>query len=85
MATKIELYQQLREHIADEAAQVIAEEVAMESVIADKLDALPTRDELENKIERLRASTFRTLLFFFVPMWVGVYATLAAIVLRGSP
>lgn len=38
--------------------------------------------DVEISIERLRSSMFRWNLTFFVPLWVGVYATLVAIVLR---
>jgi hypothetical protein len=90
VATKIEFYQRLREHIPEEAARMIAEEMPTESQLATKQDlsALSTKDDLhgvELSVERLRSSMFRWNLVFFVPLWIGVYATLVAILLRGSP
>ena len=38
---------------------------------------------VQMSVERLRSSMFRWQLVFFVPLWVGVYGTLVAIVFRG--
>ena len=83
MATKIELYERLREHIPTEAARLIAEEMTTETHLAAKIDALAAATKAD--IESLRAGMFRSMLFFFLPLWIGVYATLVAILLRGTP
>jgi len=47
-----------------------------------------SKDDLhrvELGLERLRSSMFRWQLMFFVPLWIGVYGTLVAILFRGSP
>jgi hypothetical protein len=76
VTTKIEFYQRLREHIPEEAARLIAEEVPIEKRLA-------TKDDLDLGLERLRSSMFRWNLLFFVPLWIGVYATLVTILVRG--
>ena len=85
MATRIEFYQQLREHIPEEAARMIAEHLVPEREPATKHDLEMSVQNLEMSVERLRTSMFRWQLTFFVPLWIGVYATLVAIILRGSP
>ena len=97
MTTKIEFYRELRQHLPDEAARLIADEMPTESQLATKEDLLATREDIRStrdemrvgfnalalEIERVRSSTFRWALGFFVPLWVGVYATLLAILVRG--
>ena len=85
MGTKIEFYQRLRELIPEEAAKLIAEEMPTESQLATKHDLAEGLHRVELSVERLRASTFRWNLVFFVPLWIGAYATLVAILFRGSP
>lgn len=46
-----------------------------------KMDTFATKLE----VERLRSSFFRWSLTFFVPLWIGTYGTLVAIVVRGAP
>ena len=82
MATKIEFYQQLREHIPDEAARLIAEEARVESELATRNDLREAIHGVEMSIERLRTSFFRWQLIFFVPLWAGVYASLVALILK---
>lgn len=76
MATKIEFYERLKEHIPDEAARLIAEEVNVE-------DELITKDYLHGELQSLRSDMFRWMLAFFAPLWLGVFGTLAAILIRG--
>lgn len=90
MSTKIELYERLREYIPEPAARMTAEEMPFESQLATKDDLRVTAHELREEIhgvqlsvERLRLSMFRWQLLFFVPLWVGVYGTLVAILFRG--
>jgi hypothetical protein len=89
MTTKFEFFERLREHIPEPAARLIAEEMPMESGLSAKLDAFATKQDvlltaahLEQSIERLRSSLFRWQLMFFVPLWIGVYGTLVAILIR---
>ncbi|MGH2760903.1 MAG: hypothetical protein ACRDKJ_15240 [Actinomycetota bacterium] len=44
---------------------------------------LVTQDHFDLQMERLRSTMFRWNLTFFVPLWVGVYGTLVAVVIRG--
>jgi hypothetical protein len=81
VSTDIEFYQRLSKHLPEEAAKLIAEKMQTESPVATRDDV----HRVELAIEKLRSSTSRWNLMFFVPLWIGVYATLAAIVLRGSP
>ena len=92
MSTRIEFYERLREHIPEPAARIIAEEMSTERDVSAKLDQLKdqvaTKDDVhrvELAVEKLRSSTFRWNLMFFVPLWVGTYASLVTMVLRGSP
>lgn len=106
MGAKIGFYERLKEHIPEQAARLIAEEMTIEGELSAKLEQLATKDDLERfatkdelarfatkddlhrvemSVERLRSSMFRWQLTFFVPMWLGVYGTLAAILFRGSP
>jgi len=83
VSTRIEFFQRLREHIPEEAARLIAEEMPAESQLATKHDVVSGLHDLEMSVERLRSSFFRWNLVFFVPLWIGVYATLVAILFRG--
>jgi len=82
--TKIGFYQRLREHIPEEAARMIAEEMPTESQLATKQDVERTELRVVASVEQLRSSMFRWMLLFFVPLWAGVYGTLVAILFRGS-
>ena len=95
MTTKIEFYDRLREHIPEPAARLIAEEMRLDAELATKADlalaVAATKADLtiavahtDASIERLRSSLFRWTLTFFVPLWIGVYATLIAILLKGQ-
>ena len=81
MSTEIEFYQRLSEHLPEEAAKLIAERIAGAERLEAKIDTLATAIQ----VERMRSSFFRWNLVFFVPLWIGVYATLVAMVLRGMP
>lgn len=52
--------------------------MSTESHLADKLESLATKTD----VEHLRSSMFRWMLTFFLPLWVGVYGTLIAILLH---
>ena len=97
MGTKIGFYDRLKEHIPEPAARMIAEEMTSEGELSAKLDRLAAKADLERfatkedlhrvelSVERLRSDLFRWQLMFFVPLWIGVYGTLVAILFRGSP
>jgi hypothetical protein len=79
LTTKIEFYDQLREHLPEPAARLIAEEMRLETDLATRADVGATH----LAVEGLRSSMFRWMLLFFAPLWIGVYATLVAILLKG--
>ena len=68
VATHVELYEALKPHVGREAAQMIADVVPPVSNIATKED-----------IQALRADIFKWGLAFFVPLWLGVWGTLIAL------
>ena len=59
--------------------------VAKVDALTGKVDAIVEHGATRVEVERLRSSFFRWNLAFFVPLWVGTYATLVAIVLRSAP
>jgi hypothetical protein len=77
LTTKIEFYDRLREHLPEPAARLIAEETAVDT-------ELVSREYFDVGVAKLRADLFRWMLVFFVPLWVGVYGTLVAILVRGT-
>jgi hypothetical protein len=84
VTTKIEFYQRLREHIPEPAARMIAEEMSTEGQLVTRDEFNAGIHRLELSIETLRSSFFRWSLLFFVPLWLGVYGTLVAILFRGA-
>jgi hypothetical protein len=54
VGTKIGFYQRLREHIPEEAARMIAEEMPTESQLATKDDLLATKDEIRHEVSTAR-------------------------------
>ena len=71
MATHVELYKALEPHVGQEAAQMIADAVPPAANIATKED-----------IQALRGDIFKWGLAFFVPLWLGVWGTLAALAIQ---
>lgn len=82
MTTRTEFYQRLREYIPDEAARIIADEMTTETDIVSRFEKLATKTDVDLSVERLRSDMFRWMLVFFAPLWIGVYGTLVAIILR---
>jgi hypothetical protein len=70
--TQLEYYDALKAHVGEEGARLIAEIVPVEEYV--------TRDYLDLKLTELKAEMRGWMLGFFVPLWIGVYLTLAAIV-----
>lgn len=60
---------------------MLAETIPASEQLATKtdLDALGAR--LEQKITQVQADLMRWMLTFFVPLWIGVYGTMAAVVI----
>ena len=94
MATNIELYEALKPHVGEEGARLIAEAVPGASELATKddlklfrSDVLEFKNEMRAEFQglRLEIAEFKAemrgwMLKFFVPLWIGVYGTLGAIV-----
>lgn len=72
----IEFYESLRAHIPEEAARLIAERFPKPRDLATKGDL----QEVRTEIQELKADIRGWMLAFFVPLWIGVYGTLAAVV-----
>jgi hypothetical protein len=74
--TQLELYEALKPHVGEEGARLIAEVVpASELVTKEYFDSV-----LDRKLAEFKAEMHGWMLGFFVPLWIGVYLTLAAIV-----
>jgi hypothetical protein len=91
LATQIELYDALKEPIGEEKARLVAEAIASASELATQAEmeagfkGLQTEmnlgfAQLGTEIAQSRADTRQWMLTFFVPLWLGVYGTLAAVV-----
>jgi hypothetical protein len=76
MASNIELYEAIKDSVGSEAAKMLAEALPRSEQLATKEDI----ERLKADIERLKADMTRWMLTFFVPLWIGVYGTLAAVV-----
>jgi hypothetical protein len=75
--TQVELYEALKPHVGEEGARLIAEVVP-----ADEVLTVPVfRRELDAALAEFRAEIRGWTLAFFVPLWIGVYLTLGAIVI----
>ena len=69
MATSVELYRALRGKLGENAAKMLAESIPRSEELATKTD-----------IAELRADMRGWMLTFFVPLLIGVYGTLAAVI-----
>lgn len=74
MSSNIEFYDELRRHISEEAVMLIANR----SVDTDQS---ATKADLEHMATQLKADMRGWMLSCFVPLWIGVYATLGALVI----
>lgn len=80
--TNIELYEALKAPVGDEAARMIAEVVPAAGELATKTDIADLRAEMHREFSQMKGWLFASM----VPVWVGVYGTLVAMVvllLRG--
>lgn len=73
--TQIEFYEALKQHIGEEGAKLIAEVVPADEIV--------TKGYLDAKFAEFKAEMRGWMLAFFVPLWIGVYATIAAILIKG--
>jgi hypothetical protein len=71
--THVELYEALKPHVGPEGAKLIAE-------VFPSSDELVTKDFFKAEFAEFKAEMRSWMLAFFVPLWIGVYLSLAAIV-----
>lgn len=76
-----ELYEALKQHVGDRGARLIAERIPEPGGLATKADLEKLGASLTAQILELKADTRHWMLMFFVPLWIGVYGTIAAIVI----
>ena len=77
MATNIEIYEALKGTVGEDAARMVAEAVPRTEHLATKADLA----ELRTDFAEFKADMRGWMLTFFVPLWIGVYGTLAAVVI----
>jgi hypothetical protein len=96
MTSNVELYEALKPTVGADAARMIAEVVPPTRELATKADVAETnaridalRGEMREMGERLRVeihrshnSTLRWFLGFSVPLWLGTWGTVVAVLLR---
>lgn len=98
MVSRIQVYERLEPLVGDEVAEELAEVVGRTRDLVTKdffrAEMQQLRHDMELgfrdtqvQIAELRADTRDWLLRFFVPLWIGVYGTIAAlaisIIVRG--
>jgi hypothetical protein len=71
--TQLEFFESLKPHVGEEGARLIAEALPPSELV--------TKDYLDAKIGEFKSEMRGWMLTFFVPLWVGVYLSLAAIVI----
>ena len=71
--TQVELYEALKPHVGEEGARLIAEVIPTDEVLT-----VPVFDA---RLAEFKAEMRGWMLAFFVPLWIGVYLTLGAIVI----
>lgn len=77
MATNIEIYEALKGAVGEDAARIRAEAIPQRDELATKSDLQLLRTDLAE----FKADMRGWMLTFFVPLWIGVYATLGALVI----
>jgi hypothetical protein len=97
MTTNVELYEALKPTVGTEAARMIAEVVPPTRELATKADVAETntridalRGEMREGFAQIRVeihesqnSTLKWFLGFSVPLWLGTWGTMAAVLLKG--
>lgn len=72
--SQVELYDALKGHVGEEGARLIAESLPVG-------DEIVTTGILRAEFAEFKAEMRGWMLGFFVPLWIGVYLTLAAIII----
>ena len=91
--TNVELYEALRGQLGEEAARLIAnvvpvaEDLATKSELREEVAGLRAEMHegfamVRTEIERSSKETMRWMLTFFVPLWLGTWGSLLAVVLK---
>ena len=75
--TQVEFYEALKPHVGEERARLIAEVLPMDEVLT--VPVFETK--LNAALAEFKAEMRGWMLAFFVPLWIGVYLTLGAIVI----
>jgi hypothetical protein len=71
--TQLEFYESLKPHVGEEGAKVIAELFPQTEYV--------TKEHFDLTFARFETKMRAWMLAFFVPLWIGVYLSLAAIVI----
>ena len=71
--TQLEFYEALKPYVGEEGARLIAEVFPPSELV--------TREYLDAKLGEFKSEMRGWMLAFFVPLWIGVYLTLGAIVI----
>lgn len=74
--SNIRLYNALKPHVGEEAAEMIAE-------VIPPADQLVTKQDLDVGLGSVKADLLKWMIALMVPTWVGTYGVIAAIVLKG--
>ncbi len=75
--TQLEFYEALKPHVGEEGARLIAEIMPTDEL----LTVTVFEAKLDTALAEFRAEMRGWMLAFFVPLWIGVYLTLGAIVI----
>jgi hypothetical protein len=71
--SQLEFYESLKPHVGEEGARLIAEVFPQTEYI--------TEEFFKAEMAEFKAEMRSWMLAFFVPLWIGVYLSLAAIVI----
>lgn len=85
--TNVELYEALKGSIPQDAARMIAEAFHPARDLATKSDLVGVQSSLQVEIAELRGAikalpTMRWMFGLFVPVWLGTWATVVAVLLK---
>lgn len=76
MATNLELYERLKQHLDEETARMLVETLP-------RGEELVTKGDLDVALKGLETRLLRRMLTFQVSIWVGFAATIVTVVLGG--
>lgn len=74
--SQLEFYESLKPHVGEEGAKLIAEVFPPSELVTKEY----FETVLDTKFSEFKAEQRAWMLAFFVPLWIGVYLSLAAIV-----